>query len=65
MEVDNENFIELAVLDIILSIANSTKKRIINVGFQQRYMVDVERGLTVLLGQESVLNKTLMKECCL
>ena len=48
MEVDNENFTELVVLDIISRIANSTKIRIINVGLQQLYVVDVERGLAVL-----------------
>ena len=50
MEVDNENFIELAVVDIIFEIANSTKTRIISAGLQQLYVVDVERGLAVLLG---------------
>ena len=53
VEVDNENFTELVVLDIIfLSIANSTKTRNINVDLQQLmlYEVDVERGLAVLLG---------------
>ena len=52
MEVDNENFTELVVLDInyFLRIVDSTKTRIINVGLQQLHEVGVKRGLAILLG---------------
>ena len=50
---------------LFLSIANSTITRIINVGLQQIYVVDIERGLAVLLGRVSVLIKVLMKGFCL
>ena len=35
---------------LFLRIANSTKTRILNVGLQQLYVVDVERGLVGFLG---------------
>ena len=49
MEINNQNFTELPVLDMFFGIANGTKTRIIIVGIQQLYAVDVERGLVVLL----------------